>query len=159
MNSILRVFGAGPLGILLTVLSVGLASTARARYPSGTLGIPATVRCAILLCAGIATVSGVAWSFRSLSVSQRGCDLCIGGAYHWVRHPLYASFITLGAPGVALFLDHWVFFVWLIVLHLIWHLVVRFEERLMVAQFGDQYRAYARHTGRFVPRLRFRPAA
>jgi len=76
-----------------------------------------------------------------------------------VRHPLYASFITLGAPGLALFLNHVVFLLWLPVLHVIWHLAIPLEERLMVARFGDEYRAYASRTGRFIPRFRFRTAA
>jgi protein-S-isoprenylcysteine O-methyltransferase Ste14 len=27
------------------------------------------------------------------------------------------------------------------------------EERRLIAEFGDRYRAYQRHVGRFVPRL------
>ena len=73
----------------------------------------------------------------------------IGGS----RHPLYASFITLGATGLALFFNHWAFLLWLVALHVIWHLVIPLEERLMLAQFGDEYRAYAQRTGRFIPRL------
>ncbi|HMA97741.1 MAG TPA: hypothetical protein VKP30_33880 [Polyangiaceae bacterium] len=30
------------------------------------------------------------------------------------------------------------------------------SERYMIAQFGEEYLAYAKHTGRFVPRLRRR---
>jgi len=151
MNSYLRIFGAGPLGVLLTAGSVGLTLALRARYPSGALTLPATLRYAVLAFSALATIAGVRWSFRSLPVAQRGRVLCVQGAYHWVRHPLYASFITLGAPGLALFLDHWAF--------LLWHLVIPLEERLMLAQFGDEYRTYAQRTGRFIPRLPFNTAA
>jgi protein-S-isoprenylcysteine O-methyltransferase Ste14 len=146
-------FGAGPLGVLLTILSVGLALIARDSYPSGSLGLPAPFRYLVLVCAGLATVAGVVWSFRSLPVAQRGHALCVQGAYHWVRHPLYASFITVLAPGFAIFLDHWVFLLWLAVLHLLWHLVIVLEERLMAARFGEEYRLHAQRTGRFVPRF------
>lgn len=159
MNAFLRVFGAGPLGVLLTIASVGFALWARSRLPFGALGVPAPFRDVVLACAGLATAGGVVWSFRSLPVAQRGRGLCVEGAYRWVRHPLYASFITLGAPGLALFLNHWASLVWLCTLHAIWHLVIPLEERRMVDRFGDDYRAYARRTGRFVPRLGCRTAA
>ena len=88
-----------------------------------------------------------------------GRGLCVQGAYRWVRHPLYASFITLGATGLALFFNHWAFLLWLVALHVIWHFVIPLEERLMLAQFGDEYRAYAQRTGRFIPRLSINTAA
>jgi len=59
----------------------------------------------------------------------------------------------LGAPGLAIFLNHWIGLLWIAVLHLLWHLVISIEERSMVAQFGQEYLTYARHTGRFIPRL------
>jgi len=153
MNAFLRVFGAGPLGVLLSIGSVVLAFIVRDSDPAGTLGLPAPLRQVVLAVAGLATVAGIVWSFRSLPVAQRGRGLCVQGAYRWVRHPLYASFITLGAPGLALFLDHWVFLLWVGALHLLWHLVIPFEERLLLARFGEEYRAYTRRTGRFVPRF------
>lgn len=82
----------------------------------------------------------------------------VRGAHGLVRHPLYASFITLGAPAVAVFLDHWVFLLRVGVVHLAWRLVIPFGKRLVVARFGDEYRDYASRTGRFVPRLRARRA-
>jgi protein-S-isoprenylcysteine O-methyltransferase Ste14 len=111
------------------------------------------VRYLVLVIAGICTLAGAIWSFRSLPASQRGRGLCTQGAYRWVRHPLYASFISLGAPGLAVFLNHWIDLLWVVALHLLWHLVIVFEEKNMVAQFGDEYLTYAKRTGRFVPRL------
>ncbi|MBN2023454.1 MAG: isoprenylcysteine carboxylmethyltransferase family protein [Pirellulales bacterium] len=153
MNALLRIFGAGPLGVVLSIASLGLAILVRDRYPTGALGLPATLRYGVLVCAELGAITAAVWSFRSLPVAKRGRGLCTEGAYRWVRHPLYASFITIGAPGLAVFLDHWAFLVWVVVLHALWHAVIPLEERLMLAQFGDEYRAYARHTGRFVPRL------
>ncbi len=129
-----------------------VAGWVRSRVPSGALGIPAPVRWAILVVAVLATIAGVVWSTRSLPVSQRGRGLCVAGAFRWVRHPLYASFLSLAVPGVALFLDHWVFLAWVVALHALWQVVVLPEEALMRREFGDAYVAYARRTGRFVPR-------
>ena len=158
MNAFFRIFGAGPLGVLLTIALLGFASWCQNLWPSGTLGLPPAVRYSVLMAAGLGNLAGVVWSFRSLPVSQRGHGLCTGGAYRWVRHPLYASFISLGAPGVAVFLDHWIGLLWVVALHVLWHLVIAVEEKGMVAQFGDEYLAYAQRTGRFIPRLRHKGA-
>ena len=153
MNNFIRVFGSGPLGVLLTLGLLGLAWWCRGHYPSGTLGLSPFARYLVLILAGVGNLAGVVWSFQSLPVSQRGRGLCTQGAYRWVRHPLYASFISLGAPGFAVFLNHWIYFLWVVALHLLWHFVIAFEEKDLVAQFGNKYLVYAKQTGRFVPRL------
>ena len=153
MNNLFRLFGAGPLGVLLTLGLLGFAWWCKAHFPSGTMGLPAFVRYVVLIVAGAGNIAGVIWSFRSLPVSQRGRGLCTQGAYRWVRHPLYASFISVGAPGFAVFLNQWIGLLWVAMLHLLWHLVIAFEEKGMVAQFGNEYLVYAKRTGRFIPRL------
>jgi protein-S-isoprenylcysteine O-methyltransferase Ste14 len=153
MNKYFRIFGAGPLGVLITLVLLGLVLWCQRHCPSGALGLSTSVRYLVLIVAGLGNLTGVVWSFRSLPVSQRGRGLCMEGAYRWVRHPLYASFISLGLPGFAVFLNHWIALLWVIVLHLLWHLLIALEEKGMVAQFGDEYLVYAKRTGRFVPRL------
>jgi protein-S-isoprenylcysteine O-methyltransferase Ste14 len=154
LNRYQRIFGSGPLGVALSVLVTLAAVWIRARLPEGTLGIPTLARQLILGAGLIGTVAGVVWSARSLPVDRRGRGLCVAGAYRWVRHPLYASFLSVGAPAVAIFLDHWVFLAWVVAGHALWHLVVRPEERMMAAEFGEAYQVYASRTGRFVPRWR-----
>ena len=153
MNRYFRVFGSGPLGVFLTLILLGLAWWCHDHYPSGTLGLSPFVRHLILIVSCVANAAGIVWAFHSLPVTKRGRGLCTQGAYRWVRHPLYASFISIGAPGFAVYLNHWVNLIWIVVLHLIWHFAISYEEKSMAAQFGSEYSAYAKKTGRFVPRL------
>ena len=153
MKNYRRIFGAGPLGVILTVGLLGLTSWFQGHHPSGSLGLSPLLRYLVLAIAVLCNLSGAIWSFRSLPVSQRGRGLCTEGAYRWVRHPLYASFISFGAPGLAVFLNHWIGLVWVVALHLLWHVIISFEEKNMVTQFGNEYLTYAERTGRFVPRL------
>lgn len=108
MNKYFRIFGAGPLGVLISLVLLGLALWYQRHYPSCTLGLSQSVRYLVLIVAGLGCLAGIVWSFRSLPISQRGCGLCTEGAYRWVRHPLYASFISVGVPGFAVFLNHWI---------------------------------------------------
>jgi protein-S-isoprenylcysteine O-methyltransferase Ste14 len=152
MNSYLRLFGSGPIGVLCTLGLTGFFDWYQGNHSSRPIGLPISIRYLVLAVGAIGMLGGIVWSLRSLPAAERGRALCTGGAYRWVRHPLYASFITVGAPGLTIFLDDWLGLLWLGALHLIWHLVITLEERVMIAEFGAEYLAYAKHTGRFVPR-------
>ncbi len=99
------------------------------------------------------TVAVVIWSVRSLPPAERGRRLCTSGAFAWFRHPLYAAFLTFFNFGLAFQLDNWIFLVWAVVQHPVWHLNIRYEEQLVRDHFGAEYDDYAHQTGRFVPRF------
>lgn len=153
MNSFARLFGSGPLGVASSAVLTWLALVVRQLNPKGVLCFPDSLRWTVLILGTLGAFLSILWSFRSLPVHRRGHELCTAGAYHWVRHPLYASFISIAAPCVAVFINHWIAIVWLAALHGAWHLVIPWEEKLMLAQFGDDYRDYSNHSGRFVPRV------
>ena len=73
------------------------------------------------------------------------------GPYARVRHPLYTAMFGLGA-GFALLTADGVFA--LMAVMAIAGLAARVgrEEQMMVSRFGQEYTAYMRRTGRFLPR-------
>ncbi|BCJ75536.1 hypothetical protein CS0771_50800 [Catellatospora sp. IY07-71] len=75
------------------------------------------------------------------------------GAYRWIRHPFYASFI-FALFAALLYHPHWVtgatFLYGVIALNLT---AAREERRLAVSEFGAEYQEYMGRTGRFTPRL------
>ncbi len=73
------------------------------------------------------------------------------GPYGRVRHPLYTAMLGWGV-GVALVTANWIFVVMTVVV--IAGLVARVsrEEQMMLEEFGEEYRAYMKRTGRFFPR-------
>jgi protein-S-isoprenylcysteine O-methyltransferase Ste14 len=74
-----------------------------------------------------------------------------GLLYRWIRHPQY---LALGATGLGLAIlwpRFLVIVLWVIMVGLYW-ILARDEERRMVRQFGEQYRAYMARTGMFAPR-------
>jgi len=74
------------------------------------------------------------------------------GPYARVRHPLYTAMFGWGL-GVALLTANWVFLA--IAAAVIGGTLARLprEEQMLVDEFGDEYRAYVRRTGRFFPRV------
>lgn len=153
MKTYERIFGAGPRGLLISLVLLGLTW----RFES-TVGLPTitrspSVRWFLFTVAVIGTVILVVWSIKSLPPSARGRELVTRGAFKYFRHPLYAAFLSSFNFGLAVLLNNWIYIIWAIALHGVWHLNIISEERLMKRQFPEEYVDYCAKTGRFVPRL------
>lgn len=88
---------------------------------------------------------------------QADHSLVTTGVYRRVRHPMYTAH-WLWAVAQALLIHNWAAGPATLVAFVPFTLVrVPAEERLMLARFGDAFRAYAARTGRFIPPLRRHP--
>ena len=94
-----------------------------------------------------------AQGWRELYRAQKETRLATGGLYAFVRHPQYTGlFVGLFGEGVV----HWptIFSVALFpVIVLVYWLLARREERRVLQEFGDEYRAYMRRVPMFFPRI------
>jgi len=123
------------------------------------LPIPAGLRWAgvtIAFCGGFSWVWALHHLGKNLTdtvITRRQAELVTTGPYRWVRHPFYSSLILV-VFGVSLVTAN--AFIMLIC-GILWFVFLfprtRIEERNLVQRFGDDYRAYMRRVGRFVPRL------
>lgn len=152
MMSIIRIFG---LVLWLSPL-VYLLNPAWMAWSK--IGLPESVRwLGVLL--GILCVAGIYWLFSSIgsgitptSATRKQHALVTSGPYRWVRHPLYtigsSMFIAFGMMA-----DNW--FVALLGILAFIAMAVRTpkEEANLIEKFGDEYREYIKHTGRFLPKL------
>ncbi|MDF9436112.1 methyltransferase family protein [Chromohalobacter israelensis] len=145
-----------PLTIYLLVRFFGLDSDyVSASLWSSLVGLGETgMLISMLLGYGLAFIGiGIfIQGWRQVYKARREGYLVTGGLYALVRHPQYTGlFIALFGEGVV----HWptLFSVGLfpvIVLAYVW--LAHREEKQMLAQFGDAYRAYRRHVPMFIPR-------
>lgn len=84
---------------------------------------------------------------------RQGHQLITSGIYRHIRHPMYTFGWLLGIAQ-SLLLKNWVVAVaGLASFALIYFLRVRNEEQMMLDQFGKEYRAYMRKTGRIIPSI------
>ncbi len=74
------------------------------------------------------------------------------GPYRWIRHPLY-SFGFLFFVGFCLLASNWFMMLVSIGGAIILAARTPIEEARLVEKFGDDYRQYMTHTGRYFPRL------
>ena len=94
---------------------------------------------------------GLNWS-ATLQIKS-GHLLVTHGVYRRIRHPMYAAHL-LWAIAQALLLENW-FAGWafLVTFVPLYALRVPREERMILEQFGDEYRNYMAQTGGMIPRF------
>ena len=91
-------------------------------------------------------------AWQVLYKAQRSHTLAVTGPYGVIRHPQYVAFIAIMLG----FLLQWPTILTLAmfpILMLMYVRLARHEEREAVAEFGEQYIAYAARTPGFFPRL------
>ena len=108
---------------------------------------------------GLISILFLAWAHQTLGknwnvpgVVKEQQVLVTSGPYQWIRHPMYSAFALI---AVAYWLISTNWFIALIGLAY-WIIVVAkvgTEETALMEKFGDAYRTYMKHTGRFLPRV------
>jgi hypothetical protein len=85
-------------------------------------------------------------------VTRKKHTMVTTGPYAWVRHPFYTS-VALAIVANSLATANWFVFTTGCLAVTLLVMRCRTEEENLIERFGDEYRAYARRTGRFVPRF------
>ena len=139
--------------VLAPVYAVSpILDTAHVSLPAAArwLGLPfAAVSVALLRATHHAL--GHNWSGK-LEIAA-GHQLIVEGPYRRVRHPMYTALFCM-AFAYSLLSANWIVAgANLIAVTVMYLARVRDEEQMMIDQFGDEYRAYMRRTGRLVPRF------
>jgi len=148
-----KTFGSGPLGVMVSLILLFIAFLVNRNFSIPPISDNQTLLDTLFIASIVLTLVFIAWSLLSLPAADRGNRLVTSGAFRYVRHPLYAAFLSVFNVGLAIWLNSYVYLAWALLLHPVWHFLVRDEERMMVATFGDAYREYQKRTGCFFPRL------
>lgn len=121
------VTGAVPIGSLLIVAGVGVLLHAFARFALEGSGTPAPV-----------------------APTER---LVVGGAYRYVRNPMYLAVLAIILGQALLFASWTVAFYAVLAWAATFAFVRLYEEPTLARRYGDQYAAYCRAVPGWVPRL------
>ena len=153
MTNYERIFGTGPRGTLISLLLLAVCMFFENKIPQLNIMESDTLRYSIFGMLSVVALFVIIWSIKSLPLSDRGASLVTNGAFKYFRHPLYGAFLTFFNIGLAVLLNHWIYIIWAIALHPLWHWNIKSEEKLMETAFPNEYIQYCKVTGRFVPRL------
>ena len=94
MNFYDRVFGAGPRGVVISLLLLQITC-----FLQSPAGMPAIMdnellRYAVFTVCTLVSFIIIVWSLVSLPPGKRGRKLVIAGTFNYVRHPLYTAFVS-----------------------------------------------------------------
>jgi protein-S-isoprenylcysteine O-methyltransferase Ste14 len=108
---------------------------------------------------GVFCTFGIYWLFSSIgsgitptSATRKEHQLVTKGPYRWVRHPLY----TIGSSlfvAFGMMADNWFVMVLGMLAFIAMASRTPKEEANLIEKFGDEYREYMKHTGRYLPKL------
>jgi protein-S-isoprenylcysteine O-methyltransferase Ste14 len=148
-----KIFGVGLLGFLIAFFMLGILWLVDNMYQQAEiLSRPGPLRVIGAILLGI-WVCWHYWCFRTIRHWWTEDQLCTKGPYRFVRHPMYAGGVYFFGLGVALICNSWIILLWPIAGYAVWYVLVRREEGMMTAVFGEEYRRYSSQTGRLFPRF------
>jgi protein-S-isoprenylcysteine O-methyltransferase Ste14 len=153
INKIQKIFGVGPMGAVISLVLLSLFAWVDSRNSIPILTTNYGLKNAVGITLVILGLGYHFWTFSTLRHWWAHDGLCTSGPFKYVRHPMYAAWISLISPGIAIYLNSWLFVFWVILLHPIWHKLVKKEETIMMSTFGKVYGDYAEKTGRFFPKV------
>jgi protein-S-isoprenylcysteine O-methyltransferase Ste14 len=99
------------------------------------------------------TQASLGKNFNTTLHARKDHTLVTHGPFRWIRHPMYSGLFLFTASWLLISANWVVGLPGLLSLTLIVINRLRHEEATMIELFGDQYREYMRHTGRFLPRV------
>jgi len=122
------------------------------------IGLPEWVRW-IGIGIGVLCVALIYWLFSSIgagitptSATRKQHVLVTHGPYRWVRHPLYTVASTMFV-AFGMMADSWFIAALGLLAFIAMAIRTPKEEANLIEKFGDEYREYMKHTGRFLPKL------
>src|SRR5574341_687978 len=108
---------------------------------------------------GFAMIPLIYWLFRSLGknvsetvLTKERHELVTHGPYRWIRHPLY-TVASIAIFALGLLAANWFMLLMILLIMLMLPALAAKEEAQLIEKFGNAYREYMQHTGRFLPRL------
>ena len=113
------------------------------------LGFRIALAAVLFVLAGYLARTGMAIVFGE---NRREDTVMRDGVFRFVRHPIYLGELLLYAGLLTLSLSLAAAVVWLVAIGFL-HYLSRYEERLLLARFGETYRQYMREVPMWLPRL------
>jgi len=112
---------------------------------------------AVITIASVLLIWWVQWAldvqFDTTLHTQADHQLITHGPYRWVRHPMYSALFLMGLGWLLLTANWFIGAPLMIGIVIVVLMRVENEEAVLIDLFGDDYRNYMKHTGRFLPLL------
>jgi protein-S-isoprenylcysteine O-methyltransferase Ste14 len=149
-------FGIGPSSFVPSLIYTAAAWAATSAWPGVFLwrSLPDVVGTAgvVLMAAGLLLwMVGVVTVMRAYNRDQ----LVTSGVFALVRHPVYAAWITLVFPGLALVVRSWPMLITPLIAYAIFKSLIHREDEYLEQRFGQAYLDYRGRVNEVIPIPRF----
>jgi len=114
-----------------------------------SLGVRVPIGILLLILAGYLVVKAHSIVFGKQSQSQ---GVIREGVFRFVRHPMYLSEIILYLGLLMLNISLAAACIWIIAIFFL-HYISRYEEKLLLAKFGNEYQQYMKEVPMWFPRF------
>lgn len=145
---------AGQLFFFIAFLAVWITDSFFFHYSSFLndyvpLAVQVALGAIVLLIAGYLAFTGLKIVFHEV---RKNPAVIRKGIYGRIRHPQYTGEILLYLGLLLLRTSLAALVVWIIIIVFL-HYLMRYEEKLLVKRFGDEYRQYMRDVPMYFPRV------
>lgn len=152
-----RLADAGQLTVFLIFMAVWITDSFFFKYSSFLNNyIPLAVQIPLgvifLIIAGYLARTGMTMVFGEVREKP---SLVRKGVFGIIRHPIYMSEILLYLALLFFSTSLAAVGVWITGIAFLYY-ISRYEEKILLAQFGDDYREYMKDVPMYIPRLRLR---
>jgi len=149
--------GAGPKIALPAVVYAALAGAATRGWP-GLFALRSVPWPALAAAGSLLLLLGMALLVYAIVFMMRGHrrdQLVTAGPFAFCRHPLYAAWIVLILPGLALLSRSWPLLLMPVVAYAAFRLAIREEDDYLRRRFGSTYLQYRARVNELLPIPRF----
>jgi protein-S-isoprenylcysteine O-methyltransferase Ste14 len=149
-------WGVGPRTFVPSLVYVAAAWTAALRWPDLFLlrSMPAAAATAGAILTALGVLLWLAGAVTVMRAYKRD-ELVTTGVFALVRHPVYAGWIALAFPGLALLSRSWPMFLAPLVAWAIFKRLIHLEDEYLERRFGAAYFAYRGRVNEVIPIPRF----
>ena len=153
MEKRLSRFGVGPKIVASVVACAALAAALSYRF-AGACVVPAFHQTAAVTLAVILILIGLPiWLIGAITVMRayNRDQLLTSGVFALVRHPMYAAWIVLILPGIALLTASWPFLLIPLVGYAVFKALIHTEDEYLQSRFGQSYSDYRASVNEIIP--------
>jgi protein-S-isoprenylcysteine O-methyltransferase Ste14 len=150
-----NLLGVGLYLLLVGLLLEGLTIVVR-QWISFPIKLPLGTRILLTVVCVTACLVGVVWFNRSLNLvdvhlRHGKSKLATHGPFAYVRHPLYSTIMSTIPPLVIVWFADLVFLIPWVLIFVVAHYIISFEERGLIEAFGQEYQWYRRYVPALLP--------
>jgi protein-S-isoprenylcysteine O-methyltransferase Ste14 len=92
-------------------------------------------------------------NWTAIVAVRHNSELITGGVYKYIRHPMYSAHL-IWALAQIMILHNWIAGYSFIIVQVPFYFIrIKKEEKMMIEQYGAEYKAYMDQTDRMIPKL------